>query len=195
MANVERTASSTVCTLTPEEQNSTLLVSCKQRDWLYCYCVSVSDTINSEENLVKIIVKTKKKKKKEKKKEKKKTIHVKALQIIKKEHKKFIGHWKVEDFHRRRRLEIGIIQTYLSLSLFFSLTVNTQSYHHHHHHHHHHLHYSALSVEIPGGFELKLCSNTCTKSFSLLNLLCNLKLVILIFLKLGIKGYLFIFIF
>ena len=83
----------------------------------------------------------------------------------------------------------------LSLSLSLTHTVNTQSYHHYHHHHHHHLHHSALSFEIPGGFELKLCSNTCTKSFSILNLLCNLELVILIFSSLELKGIFLFFLF
>ena len=59
----------------------------------------------------------------------------------------------------------------------------------------HHLHHSALSIEIPGGFELKLCSDTCTKSFSILNLLCNLELVILIFSSLELKGIFLFFLF
>ena len=111
----------------------------------------------------------------------------KHYRLLKKNIKKslVIGKWKISTEEDVQRLELS---KRTSLSLSHTHTVNTQSYHHYHHHHHHHLHHSALSIEIPGGFELKLCSNTCTISFSLLNLRCNLELVILIFSSLELKG-------
>ena len=116
----------------------------------------------------------------------------KHYRLLKKNIKKslVIGKWKISTEEDVQRLELS-----KRTSLSHTHTVNTQSYHHYHHHHHHHLHHSALSFEIPGGFELKLCSNTCTKSFSILNLLCNLELVILIFSSLELKGIFLFFLF